>query len=390
VKFVFLILILCSCVVEQNASKANKFFAEIDTLEIHRSDACEEGNALVAAQPDLVQFVRKTRHFDKSLSGELAPRFDRPLVFSPKALEEEAATIALEIEQVLGVDWKDINREEIFQRATDVEQGAKSLDALISSARSWVEKRQRLEEQTCALSKMGRINQLDLRPYLRLKTGVKSDWVRNDLMAICGSFRSRSVCEAELALLEKKGDVDKFSHHYLRKFEQKHYQRYFKQVSGEKFRCFNENNRKIMQISVEVDPSLFSFEGYEIERMLRLVGKYWSDDQREVRLIQAGGAGDIKIVRSENSASYVISNEPTTIHLSPTTLGFDRVRVVAHELGHVFGFPDCYVQFYDNSIEGFLYYELEPDQGNLMCTLSKGAKILNLHREGLFNSRCQP
>lgn len=54
--------------------------------------------------------------------------------------------------------------------------------------------------------------------------------------------------------------------------------------------------------------------------------------------------------------------------------------VMRHELGHVLGFPDCYTEFYDTSLNAFTYYVLDADDG--MCALS--GLMRERHRDALL------
>ncbi len=53
--------------------------------------------------------------------------------------------------------------------------------------------------------------------------------------------------------------------------------------------------------------------------------------------------------------------------------------VIRHEFGHVLGFPDCYVEFYDENTQEMIYYSIEPD--NIMCAW--GGKVKPSHIEEL-------
>lgn len=44
---------------------------------------------------------------------------------------------------------------------------------------------------------------------------------------------------------------------------------------------------------------------------------------------------------------------------------FSTQWTIRHEFGHVLGFPDCYLEFYEPATEEMIYYTIEPD--NLMC-----------------------
>lgn len=50
-------------------------------------------------------------------------------------------------------------------------------------------------------------------------------------------------------------------------------------------------------------------------------------------------------------------------------------KTFAHEMGHVLGFPDCYVEFYDAKKKVMVFYSLDPS--NIMCTLAGDVKKLH-------------
>lgn len=54
--------------------------------------------------------------------------------------------------------------------------------------------------------------------------------------------------------------------------------------------------------------------------------------------------------------------------------------VMRHEMGHVLGFTDCYTEFWDEELEAFTYYSLDPSDA--MCALS--GEYLDRHRDALI------
>ncbi len=52
---------------------------------------------------------------------------------------------------------------------------------------------------------------------------------------------------------------------------------------------------------------------------------------------------------------------------------------IRHEFGHVLGFPDCYVEFFDRSLGKMVYYQLDTE--NLMC--SRRGKFMKTHYDEL-------
>jgi hypothetical protein len=61
------------------------------------------------------------------------------------------------------------------------------------------------------------------------------------------------------------------------------------------------------------------------------------------------------------------ANQPLTEWLAKWT--------IRHEFGHVLGFPDCYIEFYDDSTKAFISYPI--DTTNLMC--SRKGKLKKSH-----------
>lgn len=54
---------------------------------------------------------------------------------------------------------------------------------------------------------------------------------------------------------------------------------------------------------------------------------------------------------------------------------YDTQWTIRHEFGHILGFPDCYLEFYNKDEETMTYYTIEPD--NLMCAW--GGKLQPSH-----------
>lgn len=63
---------------------------------------------------------------------------------------------------------------------------------------------------------------------------------------------------------------------------------------------------------------------------------------------------------AEGNKIVMDENEPRTEYISQWT--------IRHEFGHLLGFKDCYVEFYDNDLKKIVNYALDPT--NLMCALT--------------------
>lgn len=53
------------------------------------------------------------------------------------------------------------------------------------------------------------------------------------------------------------------------------------------------------------------------------------------------------------------------------------ISTIAHEYGHILGFVDCYLEFFDTNLQAMIYYEL--DSKNIMC--SQSGSFLPIHQQ---------
>jgi hypothetical protein len=89
------------------------------------------------------------------------------------------------------------------------------------------------------------------------------------------------------------------------------------------------------------------------------------------------------------SAPYILFEKGATPHVSNTnemvldanmnTGDAITNMTVAHEFGHILGFRDCYVEFFDTQLDAMVNYQI--DQNNIMC--STAGDVLPSHFEEL-------
>ena len=72
---------------------------------------------------------------------------------------------------------------------------------------------------------------------------------------------------------------------------------------------------------------------------------------------------------------HVDSLASSRITLDKNRSPSEQSWVLAHEFGHVLGFPDCYLEFYDSESESMISYQI--DFGDLMC--SRSGQFLERH-----------
>ncbi|MBC7420283.1 MAG: hypothetical protein H7328_06095 [Bdellovibrio sp.] len=99
----------------------------------------------------------------------------------------------------------------------------------------------------------------------------------------------------------------------------------------------------------------------------------------------------IKFVPQNSVSPFLVFEKGITPHVSGATWNsitmdpdysledYDTQWTIRHEFGHVLGFPDCYLEFYDQDKAEMIYYTIEPD--NLMCAW--GGKLQPSHVDEL-------
>lgn len=70
-----------------------------------------------------------------------------------------------------------------------------------------------------------------------------------------------------------------------------------------------------------------------------------------------------------------IAGDTITMDDNTPLTEWDVQWTIRHEFGHVLGFPDCYVEFYDSSIKAMVNYQI--DVANMMC--SRAGRMQEVH-----------
>jgi hypothetical protein len=113
---------------------------------------------------------------------------------------------------------------------------------------------------------------------------------------------------------------------------------------------------------------------FSIASALNRVWGQHSGFRLEIEFVESPDVpGTIKIVATEKSSSHVHADYPQTIFMNTNIFGAEFDNTLAHELGHILGFPDCYVTLYDQGTKSIVYYEL--DQENFMCSPASLGKL---------------
>ncbi|OFZ47167.1 MAG: hypothetical protein A2381_14325 [Bdellovibrionales bacterium RIFOXYB1_FULL_37_110] len=99
------------------------------------------------------------------------------------------------------------------------------------------------------------------------------------------------------------------------------------------------------------------------------IESYWQSDDIKVlvNFVSSKNENILQIYWLDSYSSYVEFDNTAVIFLGKKNHPSLQPKILAHEFGHVLGFNDCYVEFF-NQADQFVYYEL--NGYNLMCSLN--------------------
>lgn len=117
----------------------------------------------------------------------------------------------------------------------------------------------------------------------------------------------------------------------------------------------------------------------EVERFLTdNIQAEWHLDRWQLQLaFQSSTAGTAHIVFEAGATPHVngLGGNTITMDKNQPLTEYNVQWTIRHEFGHVLGYPDCYVEFYDSDQKVMINYQL--DITNLMC--SRRGHIQDIH-----------
>lgn len=265
----------------------------------------------------------------------------------------------------------------------------------------------RYEDQKCQFQQLAKKMKNDIRSHLNLAQfclekyqkeicpdqeyiGMlpeRESWVRRNAVNLCRSFSGNVNCEVEYRLHLMKNTVGKMIEQYSHRFQKERYEALFKlNPNHQKFRCQSLNDKTIMSVKVHI--GAFELEG--IEDLLEYVEKVWQNKGFSIKLelVQSYAADAVTILPSFKGISYVPENNNRLIYLSTEHDLLSTKRELAHEFGHVLGFPDCYIEFFDQSKKELIYYEISKEARNIMCSLRDDVRVQEDYFAQLVENSC--
>ena len=146
--------------------------------------------------------------------------------------------------------------------------------------------------------------------------------------------------------------------------------------------CWENSGQYNLMIKVyEPDPDRRSIVKEAVE-------SYWqSADIKVLVNFVSSKKNTVQINWLNSYSSYVKYSNPPQIYLGLKNHSSLQTKILAHEFGHILGFNDCYVEFFDQAGQ-FVYYELNGH--NLMCSLNGklSLKIPNIYMKQVASKYC--
>lgn len=105
----------------------------------------------------------------------------------------------------------------------------------------------------------------------------------------------------------------------------------------------------------------------------------WDNWQLKLDFIETDSPLTTHVVFVPGSTPHVdgIAGSEITMDANAPLSEYDVQWTIRHEYGHVLGFPDCYIEFYDEDVDAIISYQL--DITNLMC--SRRGRLSSAHSE---------
>lgn len=324
---------------------------------------------------------------------------------SSSQAEEFSAIDALHFSQSIGYQWlarintpakkKELNqisylsRKELIAEAQVIlsgplvqqtimtfDQAIKYKEAL-NKLQKLKQRIERLEFLECHMDEYFYLGKIPFKSYIQLISGNVS---QENIIDVCSVFRNEPSCKVEALLSRTNNSLSSMINKYRDKFEQRFFNPRFKLGEPlESISCTKNGEEFSLNLRVNASPD-------DLMRV-KAAARFWSSSEKNFNLniIESNDAKALKINRIAQGPSHVNMQERSSINLGP---GLDHTKIIAHEIGHILGYPDCYFEAWDKEQEAFIYLELDPMGKNLMCNVNNAATIPQNYFDQLKTSYC--
>lgn len=218
--------------------------------------------------------------------------------------------------------------------------------------------------------------------------------VKESILFVCNQLEGLDFsCSDAWAQKEESEELQQFYLDIEKKFKTSMRMRFFSvRNEGVKFGCKkSESGTTInLHLNIQTDDPV-------IKRLARLGTAWYWNEKNLLRIIPKfkdefpAGTKALKVDFVSGPFSHVNRANPLTIKLAQKYRDNgsmrEAARTFAHELGHVFGLPDCYHQFIESNSNNLIYYEIE--QNNLMCSIQRNVRMTKRSIREIIRKKCE-
>lgn len=253
---------------------------------------------------------------------------------------------------------------------------------------------QRFESQRCQFGFLAEKKKYDLRPYLNISHACykkfkgqfcddseyinmdpeKEAWTKSNALDLCLSFSKTISCNQEYRRNKINNTLGSMIRKYQALFEKERYEALFQlRSTHNRYHCSRSNEKLVMTLRIFAP----GIDRFYLQELLDAVETTWTNDKFSLKtvLISAPEKEAITIFPTTRAVSYVPDDDNRQVYLSQSQDMLTSMRILAHEFGHVLGFPDCYIEFFDDKKKELVYYEISKNYTNIMCSLKNGVRV---------------
>lgn len=359
---------------DMDSHEYEKLLENASVLDSNLGPVLETGKKLL----DWVRFINKDRPESKQISLSSKNTQSGIPISSPSYNSE---SLALKDYQGLKTTLPNFMKEVLFQNkpfpaklpVSDAEfiDNGRLVDRAYQRAARWTLQEPYLFQYSARKSN-------DIRGYFFLQKteDLDSKWqqwnqvdnkektnIREWLINLCANTDRETTCKGKVSAAGQDGSRLKAIYDtYLPKSKVK-YDSFFKIQNARRDITWRVNSKMevpfIRPSSTEVENFLTS----NIEEEWQIKSLPW---QLKLNFVASGSHANVKFVPGATPSVKNLGGNTITMDANTPITEYNVQWTIRHEFGHVLGFPDCYIEFYDDTNRVMVNYQI--DTSNLMCS----------------------